>query len=326
MKKNIFIIAEHDGNKISPVTYEMISCAESISSHAAAEISVILIGYELSLLAESISKKSGKNVLSVNSANLKNYNNEGYRSAIIGIIHDFRPDLIIIPHTPTGYDFAPGLAISLNAACITSVDSIGLADETLIYTRSGFFGKQNMVMTSLSPITVITVSPGAYSYNDKRTVSKGNISIIESPISLKKTKSVRIIESSEDNTKLGDAEVIVSAGRGIEKKENLQLISDFSKIFPKSAVGGSRVVCDLGWLDYKSQIGLTGKAVSPKLYIACGISGATQHVSGIKGAKFIVSINRDPNAAIFNFSDVCIIEDLKKFIPIFINESLKYKC
>ncbi|MDP3284078.1 MAG: electron transfer flavoprotein subunit alpha/FixB family protein, partial [Desulfobacterales bacterium] len=114
--------------------------------------------------------------------------------------------------------------------------------------------------------------------------------------------------------------VIVSAGNGIGAKENLGLIYRLADIFPGSAVGGSRILIDRGWLEYRQQIGLTGALVAPELYIACGISGASQHLAGMRGSGFVVAINRDPKAAIFNESDVCVVEDLNKFIPVFIEE------
>jgi len=117
----------------------------------------------------------------------------------------------------------------------------------------------------------------------------------------------------------------VAAGRGVGEIENMRLIKQLSALFPRSAVAGSRPVCDMGWLDYKRQVGLTGATVSPKLYIACGISGAMPHQVGMQGAGFIVAISTDPRAPIFNLSDVCIQEDLKRFIPALVEEFQKRK-
>ena len=124
-----------------------------------------------------------------------------------------------------------------------------------------------------------------------------------------------VIQARKDNQTIAEADIIISAGRGIGKKENLNLIYKLADIFSKSAVGGSRPLCDLGWLDYQQQIGITGMSVSPNLYFALCISCAIQHLSGIRGARFIVAVNTDPNAAIFNMADICIVEDLTTFIP-----------
>ena len=126
-------------------------------------------------------------------------------------------------------------------------------------------------------------------------------------------------------TGITEAGVIVSAGQGLGDKENLDLIYQLAALFAKSAVAGSRIVCDLGWLEYRCQVGVTGATVSPQLYIACGISGALQHVMGMRNSEYIVAINKDPAAAIFQVADICIVEDLTTFIPAFIEEYEKTK-
>jgi electron transfer flavoprotein alpha subunit len=133
-----------------------------------------------------------------------------------------------------------------------------------------------------------------------------------------KTRSRGIKQAEADMTGITEAGVVVSAGQGLGDKENVDLMYQLAALFTKSAVAGSRIVCDLGWLEYKCQVGVTGATVSPQLYIACGISGAVQHVMGMQGSEFIVAINKDPSAAIFQTADVCIVEDLTVFIPEFI--------
>ena len=115
-----------------------------------------------------------------------------------------------------------------------------------------------------------------------------------------------------------EANVVVAAGQGIGDQDNLELVNQLAAIFAKSAIAGSRIVCDLGWLEYGCQVGVTGATVSPQLYLACGISGAIQHISGMRGSDFIVAINKDPAAAIFQVADICVVEDLKSFIPVLI--------
>jgi len=126
-------------------------------------------------------------------------------------------------------------------------------------------------------------------------------------------------------TGITEAGVIVSAGQGLGDKENLDLIYQLAALFAKSAVAGSRIVCDLGWLEYRCQVGVTGATVSPQLYIACGISGAVQHVMGMRNSEYIVAINKDPAAAIFQVADICIVEDLTTFIPALIEVYEKTK-
>ena len=120
---------------------------------------------------------------------------------------------------------------------------------------------------------------------------------------------------------IAEAEVLVAAGRGVGGPENLELVFRLAALFPKSAVAGSRIACDLGWLEYPRQVGVTGATVAPRLYIACGISGAVQHVMGMRGAGFVVAVNKDPAAAIFREADVCIVDDLAEFLPVLIEKA-----
>ena len=121
-----------------------------------------------------------------------------------------------------------------------------------------------------------------------------------------------------DTRGVTEADVVVAAGHGIGDRDNLDLINQLASIFAKSAIAGSRIVCDLGWLEYGCQVGVTGATVSPRLYLACGISGAIQHVTGMRGSEFIVALNKDPAAAIFQVADICVVEDLITFIPLLI--------
>jgi electron transfer flavoprotein alpha subunit len=150
--------------------------------------------------------------------------------------------------------------------------------------------------------------------------SKGSVHIIRTNFVPIASQTLEIKESKKGELNLGDADVIVSAGRGVRNPENIHLLEELAKIFPKSALGGSKAACDLGWLAYQHQIGITGQTVSPRLYIACGISGSVQHISGMRGSQTIIGINSDPDASIFNVADYGIVENLETFIPTLLEE------
>jgi electron transfer flavoprotein alpha subunit len=173
---------------------------------------------------------------------------------------------------------------------------------------------------------ILTVQPGIFKADKNSGSQSGRVTMLAASARNRQSRSLGIKEADMDSAGIGDASVIVAAGKGIGEKENLDLIHRLAAIFPKSAVAGSRIVCDLGWLGYPCQVGVTGTTVSPQLYIACGISGAVQHVMGMQGSEFVVAINKDPSAAIFQVADICIVEDLTAFIPAFIqayNEEAK---
>lgn len=318
MIRNIYILALHSEGKIHPVTWEALSCARIIREKTGGDISLLLPGNAVAALAKAAAEISGADVIALEHESLEQYTAEGYLEAVAGEADAGAPSLFIIPHTPDGFDFAPRLAVRLKGACITGVEAFSASGEHLLFIRMAGHGKLKMDVAAGPGLAVITLLPGSFRAETNAPPVPGSVTVREISLSLKKTKWIMTKTSEEDTVNLGEAEVIVAAGRGIEKKENLELLQGVARLFAKSAIAGSRAVCDLGWLDYKRQVGVTGKTVSPKLYIACGISGAVQHVSGMAGSGTIVAINRDPNAAIFGIADVCIVEDLKSFLPAFL--------
>ena len=316
MEKDIYIIAESGQGHITYETYELITFARNL---CAGRLSIIiLLDSNSEAQATEIAEKTGCDTIAVIDNQLKLYNNLSYCNAIMKVLPENVPFYVCLAHTSMGYDLAPQLAIKLNAACITSVENV----HEGIFSRSVYSGRFTVDIAPHTPSVVITVPPGAYPSFPSQTRTPGSVKKIEALVLAppSRSKTIGFKESIHRDSKLKDAEAIVSAGRGVGKKDNISFIKDLSAIIQRSALGASRAVCDLGWLEYSHQIGTTGQTVSPKLYIACGISGAVQHVSGMKGSQTIVAINTDPNAAIFHVAHYCITEDLSTFIPILLDE------
>jgi len=241
-------------------------------------------------------------------------------SALKSVIIAYQPDIIIAAHSSAGIDFLPGLAAAIGAACITGVKKISEESGEIRYTRSIYNGKFDAVMKSEKEITAITILPGAFkrSQNTELLLNPENLIHIEKTDHDDRIILKNVIRTAPSDFSFDDALMIVAAGRGIGKKEYLDKIRKFADMFQRSAVAGSRPLIDSGWLAYKHQVGITGKTVAPKIYIACGISGSTQHTAGMSGSEYIIAINTDPDAAIFNISDICIIEDVISFIDVVI--------
>jgi electron transfer flavoprotein alpha subunit len=320
MKTKILIVAEHSPDEMMPLTLEMIACAREIKRQIPAQVAVAVLGKDILSQASALAAEAGIDAIAVTGNSLEQYTAEAYISALYELACELRPDLIIIPHSPRGYDYAPQVAVKLNAACISGVAELDFCDGKIGFCRQGFHGKMTIAMESLRPVTVITILPGAFQYDGKIAEGKGAVTNRRTQVTLKATRSVATISAEEQDTNLRDAETIIAAGKGIEKIENVELLKELAKVFPKSAIAGSRVACDQGWIAQGLQIGLTGKTVAPKLYIACGISGALQHIAGMKDSQTIVAINRDPTAAIFQHADFGIVEDINTFIPALIME------
>ena len=318
MTKRIVVIAEHFNGKLVPVTFELLACALEIQRFRKVPISVVVLGDRVEDTAHEIAGASGLEVIAIKDPDLITYNGESYKNILGELLPELSPVCICIAHTGQGWDFAPGLAVRIGAACITGVERLFEEDGRMCFTRPIFSGKLVADMRVASDPTVITVQPGSFKAPSFEAGTPGPVILRTMSSQPRQSSSLGIKLAKEESSVVTEADVIVSAGKGIGRKENLEIIERLVALFPKSAVAGSRTVCDSKWLDRNRQVGLTGASVNPRLYIAAGISGATQHIAGMRSSGFIVAINTDPNAAIFNVSDVCVVEDLTAFIPAFI--------
>jgi len=308
----LYIIAELRKGCITQETYELLSFARVIGREKKPVF--LTLGKKVEEQAREISQRTGCDSLVVAGEHLEHYNALSYAHALMEILQKESSAWVCLPHTSMGYDLAPRLAVPLKAACITGVESVG--DGSLDRPiHSGRFIEEIVPKT---PRVVVTVLPGAFRPCEETSGPAGAVRVIEAAFTELPSQTLGTDESSHRDSALKDAEVIVSAGRGIGKKENVSLIKRLAALFPRSAVGASRSACDLGWFEHKQQVGTTGQSVSPRLYIACGISGAFQHVSGMRGAQTIVAINKDIHAPIFQVAHYCIVEDLTTFIPLLI--------
>jgi electron transfer flavoprotein alpha subunit len=309
---SMYIIAEQRRGRITQETYELGGFARLVGKGKRPVF--LLVGKDIEGPSLEISQKTGCDTIALTGSHLDHYNTLSHAHALMEILEQEAEAWVCLPHTSMGYDLAPRLAVLLRAACITGVESV--CDGSL--SRTGYSGRFREQIAPETSRVVVTVLPGAFRPCEESPDPAGSVKVIKAAYREEPSQTLGTAESEHRDSALKDADVIVSAGRGIGKKENLSLIKGLAAVFPGSAVGASRSVCDLGWLGHEHQIGTTGQSVSPKLYIACGISGAFQHVSGIRGAQTIVAINKDPRAAIFQVAHYCIVEDLETFIPLLI--------
>ncbi len=315
----IVVIAEQADGQIRPVVYEVIAFARKLQSSADAEsIKVLLLSDKIENPAREIAEQSGLDVTGVQIPELESYSGEVYLQALTEVLAEMQPEFVCLAHSSQGLDYAPALAIKLNASCLTGITDCFDCEGEICFNRPMYGGKIDAHLKPAGSATVVTVQPGCFRAEKAAGGLKGKVTVVSTSAQSKRSRSLGIMTAESDAAGIEEASVIVAAGRGIGEKENLEMIDRLAALFPRSTVAGSRIVCDMGWLEYQRQVGVTGKTVSPQLYIACGISGAVQHVMGMQGSEFIVAINKDPSAAIFQTSDVCIVEDLTVFIPEFI--------
>ena len=317
---SIVVIAEHFQGEIRPVTHELVRFAEALQEVRPTGIQILVLGEKVEGLAKSLAKTTGKDVLGILAPQLTRYNGQAYKTVLHEVLREHPPAYVCVAHSSRRSDFAPGLAMRMGAACITGVSSISVQEGVICFSRDIYGGKINADMVSSSKTTVLTVQPGSYGPTPKNDQAGGKVYLKSVVVVPQASTTLSTTAFQTSDLDLSIARVIVSAGRGIGEAENLQLIRNLASVLPRSVVCGSRPVIDLGWMTYDRQVGITGAIVTPDLYIACGISGAAQHAGGMKGSGFIVSINTDPMAAIFNLSDICIVEDLMTFIPVLLEK------
>lgn len=319
MKPNIAIIAVHDNKTTNNATWELLAMAQKLPNGTNENICVVFTGNNITGLASDFSKDSGCPAIAVNTADKGQLHSQKLHACLKEAFSSL-PGLeyVLAMHNSTGMDAAPGLSVLLNGSCITSVEEIRKEEKQAVFVRSMFSGKIKAEYTTDTFPAVLTILPGAVKAQKQSCNAEPKVTEIgfqEMPC------DITFLErrpSPSTGSGLLKAEVVVSGGRGIEEEENFELIENLARLFPRSATGASRPICDYKWVSYAKQVGATGTIVAPKLYIACGISGATQHLEGMRESQFIVAVNSDPEAPIFQIADICIVEDLTEFIPILI--------
>jgi electron transfer flavoprotein alpha subunit len=338
---NIIAVLNTIEDKLVQQSLELIAFAEKYNSGDLSRMLLVIPGKSIMNLSESVSEKYGVDTAALEKEELYLPNPEALSYNLSDFINEHKPELVLFTHTVRNCQSAAILSVQLHASSVTAVESFTRENDECMFQRSMFNGKfKENVRLKIAP-KIVTVLPGAFIPAEDRIASNNNAVVLQgipgkapAPTSassvhrpegarefdVNRYKPLSLSSEADGGVKLEDADVIVSAGRGIGKEENLELIRETASIFRNSAIGASRPVCDNRWLPFNQQVGITGRTVSPKLYLACGISGSQQHIAGMKNSQCIAAINKDPNAAIFSIADYIIIEDIMKFLPLLVKK------
>jgi electron transfer flavoprotein alpha subunit len=310
----VLVLAEHRQGALRDVSYEMMAVAPKLAEQMGGEVTVLLIGSEMEDMAGKMAAY-GVKVLVVDDPLFKDFNADKYQKVLSALIDDLKPAVLMTGHTAQGVDFMPALAVEKKLPFIADAIGLDFKGGTLKATRQLYSGKVNAVMTFKPAATyLLTFREGAVEAPEAS--ASGSVEKVDSPLKedLTYRKFVEYVEAEVGDVDITQSDILVAVGRGLKEDKNLPIIEELAKII-KGDIAGSRAATDAGWIPHDRQVGTSGKSVKPKLYIAMGISGAFQHLAGMKGAKTVIAINKDPEAPIFMAADYAIVDDMFKIVP-----------
>jgi electron transfer flavoprotein alpha subunit len=325
----IVVVTEQRQGKWNNASFETLVAAQQIASTASGAISAVVIGKGVAGLAEELAGRAVAEVLLVEHELLENYTPDGYSAALKQVVEAAKPDLVFFPHTYQVRDFAPKLAVMLGKGMVG--DCVGFRSEggKLVFVRQMFQGKTvaDVTFTGAGP-WFASFQSGAFRADllTQHPTEKAPVNAVKVELKTEeiRTKPLELFKEAKSAVDLTQAPLIVAIGRGIKAPENIPQAEALAKALG-GEIAASRPICDEGWLPMDRQIGSSGQTVAPKLYLALGISGAIQHVVGMKGARTVVAVNKDQNAPIFEIADYGVVGDIFEIMPALTEELQKAK-
>ncbi|MGM9967651.1 MULTISPECIES: electron transfer flavoprotein subunit alpha/FixB family protein [unclassified Rummeliibacillus] len=317
MSKKVLVLSEVREGTLRNVSFEAIASAKTIADGG--EVVGVLIGDAVETLSAELIQYGADRIVTVEHPHLKQYTSDGFSQAFVAVADAEKPDAIVFGHTALGKDLSPKIASKLQSGLISDVTAIEGEGDDALFIRPIYSGKAFEKVKVKDGLVFITIRPNNIAPLEKDESRSGEVSSISVDITNLRTVIKEVVRKTTDGVDLSEAKVVVSGGRGVKSAEGFAPLQELAKVLG-GAVGASRGACDADYCDYSLQIGQTGKVVTPDLYIACGISGAIQHLAGMSNSKIIVAINKDPEANIFKVADYGIVGDLFEVVPMLIEE------
>jgi len=311
------VLAESRDGSLRNVSFEAIAAARRVAD----EVIAVLIGHDVAKDADALASRGADQVLIVEDERLLHYTPDGYGQVFLELMNRTSPDVLVFGHTSLGKDLSPKIAAKLQAGLISDVTAIEGEGEDASFIRPIYSGKAFEKVKVAEGKTLFTVRPNNIDPLEAGS-SQGTVESVTVELKDLRTIVADIVRKATGGVDLSEAKVIVAGGRGVKSSDGFAPLQELADVLG-GAVGASRGACDADYCDYALQIGQTGKVVTPDLYIACGISGAIQHLAGMSNAKVIVAINKDPEANIFSVADYGIVGDLFDVVPLLTAEFKK---
>jgi electron transfer flavoprotein alpha subunit/NAD-dependent dihydropyrimidine dehydrogenase PreA subunit len=316
--KGVWVFGEQRLGQVLQVVFELLGIGRNLADNLGVPLSVILIGHEVEDHVNNLIAHGADNVYLVQHESLKNYNDESYTDIFVQLVNKYKPEIVLMGATTYGRSMAPRVASRLNTGLTADCTGLQIDPVTrnLLQTRPAFGG--NLMATIICPNhrpQMATVRPKVMKPMAPDTSRKGKTIVPDIKIpSDVKVKVLDVVQTLCEKVNLTEADIIVSGGRGLGDPKNFALVEELARVLG-GAVGASRAIVDAGWVDYSHQVGQTGKTVGPKVYFACGISGAVQHIAGMSSSDVIIAINKDPHAPIFRIATYGIVGNVHEVLP-----------
>jgi electron transfer flavoprotein alpha subunit len=326
--ETILVVVEQREGKLNRVSWETLTGAQAIAAETGWTLEATVVGGNVGDIAAEVAGKKVAKVYALQSPRLEQYTPDGFVAALQQFISERKPRLVLMPHTYQVRDFAPQLTTALGRGLISDAIAYRKDGDGLVFTRQMFQGKYaaDVGFAGESPYFA-TFQTGAFR-GDKVEAGSAAAPVetvsVEVPESAIRTKPEKVFKEAKQAVDLTQAEIIVAVGRGIKEQKNIELAKQLAEALG-GEVAASRPICDSGWLPMDRQIGSSGQTVAPKLYLALGISGAIQHIVGMKGSRTIIAINKDSEAPIFEIADVGVVANLFDVVPPLVEEIKKAK-
>jgi electron transfer flavoprotein alpha subunit len=317
----IFVLAEHRQGELREITREMLTMAGKLAESSGGKVTAVLLGSGTDDFAEKCASFADR-VVFVDDPMFEEYNSAAYQAALSELIKNEKPHLVLIGNTGQGVDLAPSLAVELDTPFTSDVVDIELEGDKPVATRQYYGGKiDGRIEFKDADVYIITQREGAVPAGEGG--KSGEIEKVDNPVTAEITvkRFLEYVEAEIGEVDITQSALLIGVGRGIREDKNMPIMEELAAAIGAD-LAASRAVVDAGWLPTDRQVGISGKTVKPKLYLAVGISGAFQHVTGMKGADLVVAINKDPDAPIFQYADYGIVDDLFKVVPA-LTEKLK---
>lgn len=319
----ILVFIEVREGKVKKSSLEVLSEGKRRAKEMNSDVDAVIVGHNVENLAHEVFPYGASKVYVLENSLFSHYSAQSYAHALVTLVEEVKPEIILFPASSLGKDLAPRVATKLGVNLVSDCTRTETKDGKLEVTRPIFAGKALATLVFRSLPQIATLRPNVFPLEEPIDMTgeiiKENVVIAEDQI---KGKTIEIMKEEGAELDVTEAEIVISGGRGMKGPENFDLLRDLSALLPHSAIGASRSAVDSGWIDHQHQVGQTGKTVSPNLYLAIGISGAIQHLAGMSSSKYIVAVNKDPEAPIFKVADYGIVGDLFQVIP-YLKEELK---